>query len=203
MSTFDFFTARTNNTDLDVTKCYTSAPSGNPVLDDVLGRLRTARSDNVVGLFICAIVVSIAFLILWYAVSSVISSLKDWKSHLVDGSIPHEFDPDDEVYVEESNQEDDIPPVPSSAAVAAKMAQLAIEYAGYNDAMKRYSLKRNEGPPDALIDMHILSRGDDDFKYPRKRRDDRVKFRKHFVEYEKVYTGGYVGLKQPTTMVDL
>lgn len=199
-STFDFFTTRTNNVDLeDASKCYTSAPSGNPVVDEVMGRLRQARTDNATGLFICAIVAALAFAILWYTVNAMISLIKDWRSNFADTQgLSNHFDQDDVLYVSDTNEDDDLPPVPLTTAVGARMAKLAIEYAGYNNAMRGYADKRDEGPPDALIDQHILSRGDDDFRYPRQRRDDRVKFRKDFVEYDNVYKGGYVGLKKPS-----
>ena len=182
----------------DNAECYTSVPSGNPVIDDVVDRLRTSRNDNVMSLVICTLVAIIALWIIWYVVNSIITALKNWSSHFADTSNDLNYNPDDVNYVEDSNDESDLPPVPTNTAVAAKMAKLAIEYAGYNDAMTRYSTKRNQGPPDALINQHILSRGDDNFKYPRQCRDGRVRFRKDFVEYDTIYKGGYVGLYKPS-----
>jgi hypothetical protein len=201
MSTLDFYQTPANNVNLTENNiCYTSAPSGNPEIDRVLGLLKQAKLNNTSGLMMCAIVAFLAFLVVWYSVHSIITAILEWRSHFYDTQgISQDMNPDNVTYVEESNDDDDLPPIPETTAVAAKMAKLAIEYSGYNHAMKRYALKTNDGPPDDLINKHILSRGDDDFRYPRQCRDDRVRFRKDMVSYDTVYKGGgYVGLNKPT-----
>ena len=201
MSTLDFYQTPTNNVHLEELEiCYTSAPSGNPEIDRVLGLLSQAKINNTTGLIMCAIVAILAFVVVWYSVHSIITTILDWRSHFNNTrGISQDTNPDNVHYVDDNNEDDDLPPIPETTAVAAKMAKLAIQYSGYNNAMKRYVLKTNDGPPDALINKHILSRGDDDFRYPRQCRDDRVRFRKDMVSYDTVYKGGgYVGLSKPS-----
>lgn len=199
MTTLNFYQTPANNVNLEEHQvCYTSAPVGNPEIDRVLGLLKQARSNNTTGLFMCALVAFLAFLVVWYSVQSIMASIANWRSHyFYNAANSFNLNPDDTNYIDD-NGDDDLPPVPETSAVAAKMAKLAIQYSGYNSAMKRYALKNNDAPPDDLIDKHILSRGDDDFRYPRQRRDDHVRFRKDMVSYDTVYKGGgYVGISNP------
>lgn len=197
-STLDFQFARVNGVVDTAALCYGPAGSGSPDVDRVLSALRSARGDNMYAMYVCAGVAVVALLVVWYSVRTIVAVIQDWRSHFVNSpGVPKDLDPDNVAYMGESGTayDDDLPPEPEATAVAARVARLTFEYGAYNEAMKRYSANRGDLPDD-LIDRHILSRGDDDFRYPHQKRDDRIRFRKGEGRGDDlVYLGGGVGLR--------
>lgn len=176
-----------------------SASSGSPEIDHALGLLRSARSHNFACVGMCAVIVAVSLAVVWFVASTLVDLFAEWRAHSYSpSSLRVVEDPDDVVYASraEDVDSDGYPERTEAAAVASRNAVMSKRYWGYNQAMRRRAANRGDDAADDLVDGHVLSRDDDDFRYPRRPRDDRLRFRKGEGQ-DVVYIGGGVGLRSP------
>lgn len=168
----------------------TSAPDGSCLtgdikvgssIDDVVRAIRSTIGDNVTCLAICAVVVIVTGVVVWYVAKTLVSAISEWRRHQapqgggVRGRAPGSGD-DVAPYPSASVFDDEMPTgVNESAAVAYRMKKIKVKYGAYNKAITRHAAK-NGMEPDDIIDRRILSRADDDFSYGRE--DTTRRFRK-------------------------
>jgi hypothetical protein len=176
-------------------------PTGSASVELTLKHIRSAISDNVVVLAISAAIVSVSLGIVWFCYRTLSEMFAEWRKHQLTSSsekIMSSTDADDAVYRSGgAGAFDDLPQTSEGIAIAARMKGIASLYTPYNDAMKARAANRDEIPDD-LIDQRIMTRSDDDFRYPR-RRPDRLRFRPG-AGAQKVYASfaeGDIGLRNP------
>jgi hypothetical protein len=183
------------------------ANADDPELALVINSLKSAIAKNLVGLGVCIVAVSLSALVLWFVGTTSFDLIMRWRSSYskIAGSPGYalpSLDNDDVPIVENDDDygEDGLPQETSTRAIGARIAMLRDRYKGYNSAITRLSLQRDEGDSDDLVDERIMSRNDDDFRYPHRPRNERVKFRKGegVGQVEFVTTGrAYLGVRSP------
>jgi hypothetical protein len=181
--------------------CHSKTSGPNKDVVEKLLHIRAAISDNIIVLVVCAFVVACSVGIVVYCYSTLSGMFTEWRAHQLSNGKAEKLvesarDPDDAVY-RSTNGYDDLPQSTEADAIAARMKSVVGLYGPYNQAMRARAANRGELPDD-LMDANILRRTDDDFRYPR-RKKDALRFRPG-AGAQRVYASfaeGDIGLRDP------